>query len=220
MSLSVCVSASSTEEKLARTSDLRAFMGSTSTARDVAHALAIKAASRWVENKIGQPLLAAVYLEKVAGFGGRTLMLSRTPILNVFRFFDSTSTDTATQILSSEFRVDAERGMLSRDAGFAWDAALQQDLVANIIPSEPKKPWMVEYSAGYFFPGSSSTEYGTTSTGQITLPDNIHTAVLMKAARLFERTGNIQSEAVGDFRTSYKDSDDSDILDLLPVRIV
>lgn len=221
MSLTVCVSASSTEGKLALTSELRDFIGSTSTGRDTAQAAAIKAASRWVEKQMGYPLLAQVYSETVAGFGGRNLMLSRTPIISVLRFFNSTSTGTAIEICSSEFRIDAEEGMLNRDQGFSWNASVRQDLLPNIIPTEEHKPWLVEYSAGYFFPGeSTSTDYGTTSTGASTLDDGIHEAVLMKANRFLNAPGNVKSESVGDFKVTYSDNgNDDDILALLPVRI-
>tara|TARA_Y100000310_G_scaffold85390_1_gene82252 strand:+ start:4188 stop:4853 length:666 start_codon:yes stop_codon:yes gene_type:complete len=221
MSLTVCVSATSTGGKLALTCQLRDYRGSASTERDSVESGSISAGSQWLERHYGQPLLAQVYSETVAGFGGRNLVLSRYPIIKVFRVFDSTSTDSATEILSSEYRVDAEQGMINRNAGFGWDAAISQGLTQSVIPTEERKPWLVEYSAGYFFPGTSSTEYGATSTGQDTLPPNIHQAVLMKASRLLERSGNVKSEAVGDFKVTYGESnDDTDILDLFSQRVL
>jgi hypothetical protein len=206
MSLSVCVSASSTDGALATVDDLRAVLGTTSTAAaDVAaQQRAIVVASRWAETYLGYPVLAQVYSESLAGFGNPRLMLSRTPIRAVLRLFDSTSTDSANAYTSCQYGIeDAEAGFLRMPTGFAWTARTGWDLGPYVVPGSEQQRWLVEYQAGWVFGGTTSTAYGTTSTGP-SLPDDITQGVLQRAAEFVEQDMDVESKRVGDLQVSYR----------------
>lgn len=207
MSLSVCVSASSTDGALATTADLRVVLGATSTADDANQQRAIVVASRWAETYVGYPMLAQVYSESLAGFGGLRLMLARTPIRAVLRMFDSTSTESANSYTSSQYGIeDRDAGFLRRQEGFAWTARMGWDLGPAVVPNSEQQRWLVEYQAGWVYPETSSTSYGTTSTAA-TLPEDITQAVLQKAAELVLQDMNIESKSVGDLSVTYRSRD-------------
>ena len=216
-SYSVCVSA--TEHALSTSSSLRLVLGATSTTatnaanQDAYQLSLLKRATDWAERFVGYPLHVQAYNEAVPSFGGLNLMLSQAPIRAVLRFFDSTSTDEATEICSSEYRVDdADAGILSRAAGFRWTAGVQYGLDRFVVPGSESRPWLVEYVAGYTLDGVDtgsenwSTRGGTTSTGR-TLPHDIEHAILKKAAELYVmQPGNVLSESAGDLSVTYANS--------------
>ncbi|HAM40667.1 MAG TPA: hypothetical protein DCP69_04860 [Candidatus Omnitrophica bacterium] len=217
--LITCTSATSTDGELLSTgASLRSVLGATSTTNADLFALQtdlVRRASRWLEGPkgLGYPCQVQTYLETVPAFGGQTLMLSRTPIRVVLRMFDSTSTDTATEYCSTDYRIeDADAGLLSRDAGWDWTAGEKYYLGKAIIPNSELKPWMVEYIAGWTYSGltTDSDHYstggvgGSTSTYR-TFPDDLEQAVLLKAAE-WARSGagsGVQSESVGDLSVTY-----------------
>lgn len=203
MSLSITVSASSTDGALTTTAALRTFLGTTSTADDAKQQAQIVAASRWAENVVGSPLILQRYRETVSGFGGQRLMLSRTPVVAVVNIFDTTSTDGAESFTSTEINVeDADAGFLRSVDGFPWSSRFTWDLSPMVAPQSDETPWLIDYAAGYIVNGSSSTSYGTTSTGP-TVPADLELAVQMKAAEFIERTGDVSSKTVGDFSITY-----------------
>lgn len=219
MALFVCTSATSTDGELLSTgASLRSVLGATSTTNADLFAYQtdlVKRASRWLEGPrgLGYPCQVQTYLETVPAFGGQTLLLSRTPIRTILRFFDSTASCDATELCSTDYRIeDADAGLLSRDLGWSWTAGEQYYLGKTIVPNSELKPWMVEYVAGWTYNGltTDSENYstggvgGSTSTGR-TFPDDLEQAVLLKAAE-WARSGagsGVQSESVGDLSVTY-----------------
>ena len=219
--LAVCVS--STDTALATTGDaMFAAFGATSTSmvattEEINYlGRLVTRASAWAETFIGYPLTAQVYSETVASYGDRNLMLSRTPIVRVLRFFDSTATCEATAICSSEFRVeDAGAGLLSRDGGFRWTAdrfdaetCFSLGLTPSYLPGREARPWLVEYVAGYRVTGSTVTCMGVSSgddayTTGATLPDDIVQAVAVRAAELYANPMGVRARRVGDLSVEY-----------------
>src|SRR5205814_298683 len=179
----------------------------TSTAQDTVFSDRIRQASRWAESYLGFPPTLQTYRETVAGFGRRSLLLSRTPVRSVASVFDATDTGQATQILTSEFKVEnADAGLLTRREGFGWTAALQPPgsggpflssipLEAAPLAGQEYKPWLVDYAAGWTYGGLAttsanySTVAGTTSTER-TLPEDVELAVLLKAQALYDGGGD------------------------------
>lgn len=215
--LQVCVSASSTEG-LSRTCELRDALGTTATSDDALMNRSILRATAWAERYVGQPLQAQVYQETLAAYGGRDLMVSRTPVRAVLRLFDSTATSEGAELTSTEYRLeDADAGLIGRDKGFSWTAdelfsggTFNVGLVGAILPVRPRRPWLVEYEAGFVFPeaatsnGIWSTAGGTTSTGA-TLPFEIEQAVLLKAREFYEGSADgVSSKRVGDLAITYR----------------
>lgn len=213
MSWTVCVSASSTDGALATTDQLRALLGTAaSTADDAAQQAAIVRASRWAESYLRYPILAQVYSECVAGFGTPTLMLARTPIRAVLRVFDSTTTEDANVYTSSEYKVDAENGFLILPSGrnFPWTAVTRYQAGAYVPPDSEIKSNYVEYQAGYVWPETSSTGYGTTSTG-LTLPADLQYGVLLRAIDIYTKDPDVLSQSIGDLSVTYRsERDDPD----------
>lgn len=209
--LHTCVA--STDRDLTTTSRVRSLVlgaTATSTAYDSKISAMIRAASRWAESYVGYPLTAASYLETLPGYDRRTLMLARAPVRAVRRLFDSTDTGEATQILTTEFRVeDRDAAFLTRDVGWAWSVPAIQDLSARPDAGQEFRPWLADYVAGYTYDGLDtgsphwSTEHGTTSTER-TLPEDIEEAVVRKAAALYENSDDVVEEQLGDLKVTYR----------------
>ena len=70
----VCATASSTDGA-SRTCELRDALGTTATSEDERHRALLLRATAWAEAVVGRPLLAQVYSESVAAYGGRRLAL-------------------------------------------------------------------------------------------------------------------------------------------------
>jgi len=180
-------------------------------------------ASAWADRYVGYPLHLQTYSETLAAAGDNALLLSRRPVVAVLRLFDSTATSAATELLSSEFRVEnAEAGLLGRDQGFAWTAqplygetSFSLGLTRAFLPGREARPWLVEYTAGYVPIDGMTTSSpnwstagpnGTTTTGR-TLPEEIEQAVALKVKEWWDGRGGVESERVGDLAVTYSAAD-------------
>jgi len=214
--LNVCVSASSTDGALATTAGLRLLLGeaASTTINEVYYQSLIVRASRWLEQRLGYPCQAQTYLETVPAYGSQQLMLGRTPIRTVLRFFDSTSTDTATEYCSTDYRIeDPEAGLIGRDAGWAWTAGSRYYLGKTVVANSELKPWMVEYIAGWWPVDVSTCALNYSTAGVVVnatstvrdFPEDLEQAVLLKAAEFLRLgpSGGVSEESVGDLRVTY-----------------
>jgi|GEM_PF-3615652 len=213
--ISVCTS--STDSQLAALGDLMTMLAATASSSGMD--LALTQASDWAESYVRYPLRRQVYEETVASYGSQRLMLARTPIIAVQRFFDSTSTDDATEFASSEYRVaDPDAGFIGRDQGFRWTAQERWNLGSYVVPNSELQPWLVVYEAGYQIGETSSTDdkWATTTTAN-SLPPVIERAVLLRAAEMYQGSAGVSSMRVGPVSVSYKsESQDSPEKMLLP----
>lgn len=209
MFLTVC--SSSTESILASVASLKAdILGATatSTAQDAKFEEHLERATEWAETYIGGVLRTQSYSQILPGYGTPHLMVQNIPIRAVDRMYDATDTGSATQVLSSEFRVDREAGFVNRDAGYKWSAQLNQDFGTNPVPGSEERPWLVDYRAGWTLGGIDtgspnwSTEKGTTSTGP-TVPADIKQAILARATLTYNSREDVVSEWVGDLKVNY-----------------
>mgnify|MGYP003654330650 CR=1 FL=1 len=199
--LTVCTS--TTEDQLASLGDLMVMLGVTASSSGMD--LSLTQATDWAERYVGSPLRRQVYEETVAGYGSLKLMLSRTPVYKIQRFFSSTTTDEATEFKSSEYRLsDQDAGFIERDQGFRWSAKQVWNLGSYVQPNSELKPWLVVYEAGYQFPETSSTDdkWATTTTAN-TLPPMIERAVLLRAAEMYQGSAGVSSMKVGPLTVSY-----------------
>lgn len=205
-------SVASTDVDLTTTGRVRNILlgaGATSTEQDAAIATAIRFASRWAESFVGYPLSARTVRETLSGFGRRNVMVSYTPIRVIRSVFDSTDTGDATELLSSEFRVeDEDAGFLSRDDGWEWTVRSDFDLVARPMAGQEYRPWFVTYTAGYTYGGMTTdspnwSTGGTTSTGR-TLPEDIEESVAQRAAAIVSGDDDIVAEQLGDLKVQYQ----------------
>lgn len=172
-------------------------------------------ASAWADRIVGYPLAAAGYRETVPGYGGRNLMLSRTPIRSVQAVYYGTDTGEALALYSSEFGVETEEGFLSRATGFEWSVPVLpflSEAAAMPAAGQEYRPWLADYVAGFSYEGIStgsplwSTEKGTTSTGR-TLPHDIEGAVIDKVTRLYGGKDDVSEKAIGDLRIKFASGD-------------
>ena len=219
--LTVCTT--STDEDLATTGDaMLAIFGATTTSvvtttQDIEYAGRLaRRASRWAESYVGRPLTLQVYSETLPAAGDDLLMLSRYPVVAMLRLFDSSATSAATELKSTEYRVEsAEAGLIGRDAGFRWTAqqmvgetCFSLGLTPSYLPGRVTRPWLAEYVAGYRVVGSTVTCMGVSSghdayTTQTTLPDDVVQAVAAKAAELYANPTGVLSRRVGDLAVEY-----------------
>ena len=200
--LTVCTS--TTEDQLASLGDLMTMLGVTASSSGMD--LALTQATDWAERYVGSTLRRQVYEETVASYGGLKLMLTRTPVYKIQRFFSSTTTEEATEFASSEFRLsDQEAGFIERDQGYRWTAKEVWNLGSYVQPNSELKPWLVVYEAGYQFPETSSTDakWATTTTAN-TLPPIIERAVLLRAAEMYQGSAGVEKLKVGPLEVSYR----------------
>lgn len=206
MSLTVCTSSTGLDGCAIKTS--KALMGITGASDDTLLLTLTTRALEAVEAYLGYPLRLQVYSESVPAYGSRYLMLSRTPVRVVLRAFDSTDTGTATAFCSTDYRIeDAQAGLISRDAGFAWTAPAGTEFVDFRRPGQEEQPWLFEYAAGYRVTGATSTEYGITSTGA-DLPGDIAQALdeTVKGWYLARTQDvNVASVTVGSLSMTFRD---------------
>lgn len=207
ISLTVCVSASSTDGALATTDELRLILGTTSTGQDTYQQSCIVRASQWADQYLHYPVLSQVYSEAIAGYGTNKLMLARTPVRSVLRVFDSTTTESATEYTSTAYSLESEFGFLRLSGNiFPWTAVTRYNAGPYIAPDNEEKSWYVEYEAGYVSGGTTSTAGGTTSTGA-TVPEDLKYGVLLKAASMFMQDENVSAQKVGDLSINYRTAD-------------
>lgn len=204
MNLTVC--ATSTGTDLTTLANVKERLGLVSATGDALLSALIRRASAAAESYVGQPLSRALYQEALPAYGGRNLMVSRTPIRNVTRVMSATSTSLATIYTSSEYRIeDAGAGLISRDEGWAWTAPTAWAMTEIRPARAEERPYVVEYEAGYLLEGSTSTAYGTTSTER-TLPEDIEAAVIETAAAWWmdrRRPASVSSHKAGDLAVTY-----------------
>ena len=207
MSLTVCTSSTGIDGCVIKTA--KALMGIAGASDDaLLGTLAVRALES-IEAYLGRPVRLQVYSESVAAYGSRTLMLSRTPIRVVLRAFTATDTGTAPPLSSTDYRIeDAEAGLISREAGFAWTAPIGTEFVDFYRPGQEAQPWLFEYAAGYRVTGATSTEYGITSTGA-DLPGDIAQALdeTVKGWYLARTQDvNVESVSVGSLSMTFRDT--------------
>ncbi len=214
--MALTITATSTDDVYTTTAYVKSLIGTTATSDDATISALIRAASRWVDNYLGYPLVATKYRETVPTFDRRKMMLSRAPLRNVSGLYFGTDTGTDDQLLASEYRVESsDAGMLSRDEGWEWTVPVQQDLTQRPLSGQEFKPWLVDYVAGYTYAGVDtgsnlwSTEHGATSTAR-TLPEDIEHATALKAIAMYQgidsAQGDVTKEQLGDLEIWYSAS--------------
>ncbi len=189
------VRTSSTGDGLTTVDALKQHLGLTTTSEDEKLADAILAASAAVATYIGYYPLRQSYRETVAGYGSRTLMVSRTPLTTITTMYYGS---TGLVVDATEYVIDnAEAGLIVRDLGFPWSAGVEWDLDSHVVPGSERKSFIIDYTAGWVF----------TTDADRTLPHDLEHAALEGAKSLYlgrARDGDIAAKTVGDLSVTYR----------------
>lgn len=198
---------SSTGVGLTDAASVKDVLDSCDTKDDVLLGKYIGRASARIEAYCGRTFDVQRYQEVIPAYGGTVLQLVGYPIRKVFRVFDGTDTGSAQELSATGYRIDAARGQLHRDEGWAWTYQLSRAIAFEPLPGQEYIQWLVEYSAGYVPAGgwTSTWEAGSTSTGS-TLPLDLQAACIDLVQNLYLSRGqaaNVQSERVGELSITY-----------------
>jgi hypothetical protein len=210
---------SSTGMQLTTLATLKAVMfgaTATSTVEDDVLDAYITRASEAVQDYLGYPLYRAVYEETVPGGGDNALMLSRTPVTVVESVVDGEDELDSTGYVIEE----PGAGLLRRDEGFPWTAAVGFELDSRPVPGSEQRRYTVVYEAGYTFAGSTTTSdsWLTYTTGR-TMPYWPEQATLETAKSWYKKKaadGSVQSKSIGDLSITYGQSNMNEAMKLLP----
>ena len=189
------VTTTSTSAAMTSVDALKTHLGITTTDQDGQLQDAVDAASDAVATYIGYYPLRQSYRETIAGFGARTMMVSRTPLTSVSAIYYG-----STGLLAdpNSYVIDnTEAGFIVRDQGFPWSAGVEWDLDAHIAPRSERKVFIVDYTAGWTFSTDSNH----------TLPNDLEHAALETAKSLYlgrKRDGTVASKSVGDLSITYR----------------
>lgn len=212
--ISVCTSSTGTQ--LTTLEALKAILRTTSTGTDDLLSSYISRASNAVQEYLGYPIYRQVYRETVAAYGDNQLMLSRTPVLAIESITDS----DGNQLESTGYNIeDQDAGLVWRDEGFPWSAAVMFELDPRPVPGSEKREYVAVYEAGYTLTCATSTGgYVTATTGR-TIPEWAELATLETAKSWFKRSaadGAVQSKRIGDLSISYGNASAGQALFELP----
>jgi len=170
----------------------------------------IDQASAAIVRFCGRPFGKETYLETVPGFDSVFLMLARTPVLSV-------SSVTRNGDTITDFTIDnAEAGLLLRETGWAWTAAVGWNLTGFVMPNSELPKFSVAYQAGY--------ELGD-DPGP-TLPFDVERAAIETVKDMWAMrgqtatTGPIKSKRVGDLAITYGDLNVTSSRAMLPARVL
>lgn len=179
-----------TETKLTTVERLQAELTDLSNAKA---ASVIAEASAAIVRYTGRPFAQEGYEETVAGYGGNYLMLSRTPVVGTPVVLQNAEPIT-------DFTVEEPAaGILRRDAGWAWTAAVGWALTEYVVPNSEDPLFKVTYTAGYILPDDPATR---------DLPEDIERACIDLARAYWlarARDPAVASKRLGDFAISYVD---------------
>lgn len=194
--LRVCTS--STDTSLLSLPSYKAAIGTTATSDDGIMQSALDRATALIEGYVGYPLRRQVYEETVAGYGGNELLVSRTPVRSIESILYGEEL-----VASTSYFVDGG-GLIWRNDGWPWTAAVQYDMTAHVAPHSELRSYTVVYEAGYCTAGSTESSWLTTGEA---VPGEIESAILYTATFLYQNAGrdfSVASKKIGDLSITYQ----------------
>lgn len=206
MVLTVCGTA--TGDMLVGLADLKDAIGVTDSQFDESLTRFIRRSSARIAAYCDRPLLAQTYQAALPSYGGPVLQLPHYPVRAVLRVFDGTDTGTATELSSTEYRVNYAKGQLYRDEGFPWTFSSFPEVAPFPEPGREYTNWLVEFSAGYIpanGKNACSTSDGTTSTA-CDVPMDLQDAAITLTRSMWygrNREAGVSSKSVGELSISY-----------------
>lgn len=141
----------------------------------------------------------AAVVEKVVGYGGMRLVVSRTPLLSIA----SITYDGAT-IESTNYEIhEAESGEIRFLQSLMWTTVRLPIAGRDPYPGEERKLYQATYAGGY-------TTRATTATP--TLPTDVEEACIIAAVYRYRRTGrdpSVQSERLMSYSVTYANDEET-----------
>lgn len=189
--------------KLTTLAKVKSHLGipSTDTSKDAKLQEIIDGISEYIEGQTSRKFGAQIYTLKLSGDGSDELVLPQFPIIEdgeevAITALSMDDVDIFAEIASGDIDVDAEHGILYREAGWR----------------QGRRNITITYAAGYMTPDESSLESGL--TGAEDLPKDISLATTRIVARIYERSTaeGVASASPGSFSVSYKDSTDEELI--------
>lgn len=204
----VTLLSSATSDLLVPVEDVKEVLQLTDNAYDEELKRIIRRASARINAYCGYELTVQRYRVQTPSYGSTILQLPHRNLRTVLNVLDGLTTDDATALTATEYRADLQRGQLQKDEGWPWTSQQWEGLARQPEAGQEYLRWTIDYSAG-FIPGGgkTSTWDGSTSTGP-TLPADISDACLLLVKDAWERrtrTGDVQSERVGELSITYRD---------------
>jgi uncharacterized phiE125 gp8 family phage protein len=201
----ITITTSTTEDLLASLTNLKTDLELDDTKHDVLLTRYLKAASHRIEQEIGYPLHQQTYQERVRGWGTQDLLVSRRPVVSLDSIWRGT--DSGDPVSTDQYILDDEKaGLMYGTQPFSWDVGASPNLDVAPIQGQERLAYTVNYTAGYLFPGN-------TSTGA-TLPESIQQAVIETAKMLYEERqagdGTVKRKQLGDLELEYAVSANKD----------
>jgi len=185
------VIAPAANKQLTTLETVKSELGISDTGQDAFLNSLIDRASDAIVSFCGRPFAKESYRETLAGYGTNRLILSRTPVIDVF------SITADSEIITDYLLEDPEAGILFRKRGWQWAPTLGWNISFHPIGSSENLNFTVEYTAGYVLPGDEGTR---------TLPHDIEQACIDTVKALYsagERDPAITGERIGDYQVSY-----------------
>ena len=125
----------------------------------------------------------AMVAERVKGFGGCRLLVSRTPVVSV----SAITKDGQTVDATSYYVESAGAGFIYRPNGWDWTAPFRDGLAApGMAAGEEESSYLVSYVGGWVTPAQSGT--GTPALVR-DLPNDIEEACIECCVQLFRKRG-------------------------------
>lgn len=184
---------------LARVKAELAIDASTTTHDDYL-TLQINFASQAIESFLDRQLQRVVdTVERVQGYGGNRVTLTRTPLESVTSAQIINGTAPFSPIDVSELTIEnADAGFLYLRTGFPWAVPRPFGTVArDPLPGHEEKVIEVTYTGGYVLPNDGGTQ---------TLPIDIERACILAVVSAFEQRGrdrDISEEQLMSYRVRY-----------------
>ncbi len=139
------------DEALTTLATVKNVLGITDTAQDDELTRMINAVSQTMARFCNRRFdHSAAITEKIAGFGGRLMMISRTPLLNIA---EVKINDTVVEDVSI---YNADEGFIYRKTGWPWSVRSRSNYGYEPLPGDEELNVEVTYEGGYVTPAQAA----------------------------------------------------------------
>lgn len=171
----------------------------------------INAASQLVETVCNRPYgfwKQRGFVEAVKGYGDAHLVLTKRPIVAVSAITGpagsvSDPLNDVVDIAQVHIEGDGRSGLLWREGGWWWTAQQKTGIVYEKVPLSEEASYTVTYDGGYVTahqaqvadPGNDEPP-GELAGAEVTLPDDLHDAVIKMITMRWKGRGKVADPAV------------------------